>query len=187
MMITMPKPARPKMYPLERIAKVNMLFAILVNIAVWAVVLYYYVQLPNTIPTHYGLNGTPDAYGSKLIVLIEPVVLTLLVAYFTIAIRFRYTILSRYPYLVRLPAFVYGLESGRNAEVQGRLLNKVFTVYTIPMAMISILNALISWIIISEVGTPKDTALLLGSVFLVVAFMVAMIFLRYRSIYREFS
>lgn len=183
----MPKTTHAKRYPLEGTARALIVVAVLLTLTVWAMVGYYYQSLPGTIPTHYGLNGQPDAYGSKTVVLIEPVVLTLLVAGFMVALRFRYTLLFNYPWAVRLPAFVWGLMDGRNAERQGRLLNKVFTVYTIPMVMISMLNLLISYLIIFSTGNGRNAEAWLGSILAIVAVMAVIVFWRYRSIYMEFK
>ena len=120
----MAKNTQAKRFPLEGNAKILVTLAALVTLAVWLMVGYYYQQLPNTIPTHYGLNGQPDAYGSRLVVLIEPLILTALVAGSMLVLRFRYTLLFRYPYMIRLPAFVYQLESGTSAETKGRLLTR---------------------------------------------------------------
>jgi len=183
----MSKITSARRYPLEGTARVLIAIAILLNLAVWAMVGYYYQSLPQTIPTHFGLNGTPDAYGSRTVVLLEPTILTLLVAGFLVALRFRYTLLFNYPWAVRLPAFVYGLMDGRNAERQGRLLNKVFTVYTVPMVMVSMLNLLISYLIIFSTGSGRGAVPWLECILAIVAVMVAVIFLRYRAIYREFK
>ena len=52
--------------------------------------------------------------------------------------------------------------------------------------MISILNLLISYLIISTTGGGRDAALWVGTIIAFVVIMVAAIFLRYRAIYLEF-
>ena len=47
--------------------KLGLIVSGLLAITSWVIALYFWPQLPNTIPTHFGFNGLPDAWNQKLI------------------------------------------------------------------------------------------------------------------------
>lgn len=47
---------------------------ILATIALLIIPLVFYSDLPNEIPTHYGIKGLPDAWGSKASIWVLPVI-----------------------------------------------------------------------------------------------------------------
>jgi immunity protein, SdpI family len=49
--------------------------AIIIWLLPLAYLIYVYPTLPSTVPVHFGLNGTPDRYGSKTEFLIAPFIL----------------------------------------------------------------------------------------------------------------
>ena len=63
----------------------------------WLLTFYAIViaSLPDTIPIHFNLKGTPDGYGKKLNLLITPLVSTV--------IYIGMTIINRYPHLFNYP------------------------------------------------------------------------------------
>lgn len=64
--------------PLNAFAKALRIAAFLTLLAVWALVLWLYPKLPDTIPTHFDLKGNPDDYGSKQTIFTLPAVASLL-------------------------------------------------------------------------------------------------------------
>ena len=84
--------------------------------------IYYYSKLPEKIPTHFGLSGEPDSYGSKITIIILPLI-ALLTSY----------LLS---YLVKIPhKYNYPVKiNERNAFIQ----------YSIATRMMRTLNAFIT-------------------------------------------
>jgi len=64
--------------------------------------------LPETIPTHYGFSGTPDAFGSKYTYIILPLIGTVLF--------FLLTVLNRYPWIFNYPSAI----TSENAPVKYR-------------------------------------------------------------------
>lgn len=50
------------------------LFAFLGAILLIALPIYYYNQLPDTIPLHYGPNGEPDRFGDKIGIWTVPII-----------------------------------------------------------------------------------------------------------------
>ena len=67
------------------------ILAILALAALWLLLLYFYPKLPNTIPVHFDGAGKIDGYGSKILLLFEPIVASILF--------FGLTVLNRYPHL----------------------------------------------------------------------------------------
>jgi uncharacterized membrane protein len=64
--------------------KIGFAIAALLAIASWVIAIYYWGKLPSVIPTHFGVNGTPDAWSSKSIwyVFLIPSLQTVLLAAF---------------------------------------------------------------------------------------------------------
>jgi uncharacterized membrane protein len=61
----------------------------------WAIIAISYGSLPDTIPTHFGASGQPDAFGPKATILGLPALGT--------AIFGGMTLLNRYPHLFNYP------------------------------------------------------------------------------------
>jgi len=80
-------------------------YNLIVIVFMWVIGLYAYFTLPEIIPTHFGLKGSPDAYGSKFVFLILPALLSLAPAIILLIIKFRFTLINKYPYLINLPGF----------------------------------------------------------------------------------
>lgn len=91
----------------------------------WLTGLYAFTTLPDRIPTHFGLSGEPDAFGNRLTFLFLPVAFSLAPVIILLIVRFRFTLINRFPYLVNLPAFFSQL--GQLPEMrQTYWLNKYF-------------------------------------------------------------
>lgn len=92
----MDKPARPILnlpltrteIILDRLALAGVLLLIAILTATWP-------DLPARIPTHFGLSGEPNAWGSRNSVLFGPIL--------ALAIYVGLTILQRYPHLYNYP------------------------------------------------------------------------------------
>lgn len=57
---------RPRLsLPLAPVERMLEILAVIVLIALIALPVYFYGQLPDSLPKHYGLNGQPDAWGPK--------------------------------------------------------------------------------------------------------------------------
>ena len=67
------------------------ILAILALAALWLLLLYFYPKLPNTIPLHFDGAGKVNGYGSKNLLLFEPV--------FACILYTGLTVLNRYPHL----------------------------------------------------------------------------------------
>ena len=59
------------------------IFPLLTFIASWAVGIWFYLRMPETVAVHWGLSGQPDRYGSRLEgALAMPLILSLMFAIF---------------------------------------------------------------------------------------------------------
>lgn len=54
---------------------VYLLFPFVMMIIPWVYLAYIWNDLPQTIPTHFGINGLPDKFGEKAEIIIAPVIL----------------------------------------------------------------------------------------------------------------
>ncbi len=107
--------------------------------ACWLLVAAYYRALPAIIPTHFGMNGTPDGWGSKGSLIAIPVVCSVMYTMFTIITRFPHT----FNYPVRI--------TPENAERQyGNALTLMYWMRTMVIALFLYLQ----WIIV-EVARHK--------------------------------
>lgn len=95
-------PFTPLEIILDRFGLAGVLLQVAVLTATWA-------DLPARIPTHFGANGAPNAWGGKASVLIGPVV--------SLVIYIGMTVLARYPHLYNYPKRF----SADNAERMYRL------------------------------------------------------------------
>jgi uncharacterized membrane protein len=69
--------------------------AVLGVIAVIAITAWGWLSLPAIIPTHFGISGAPNAYGSKGSLLIVPIM--------SVSLYILLTFLSRFPHIYNYP------------------------------------------------------------------------------------
>jgi len=105
-------------------ARLFVMFMLALIVLIWMAGLTAYSTLPETIPTHFGLSGKADAVGSKSLFLFLPIVFSLAPAVILLVIRFRFTLINKYPYLLSLPAFFMIFELP--PERRGYWLNRYF-------------------------------------------------------------
>jgi uncharacterized membrane protein YhdT len=116
---------------------------------IWAVGLYAYFTLPERVPTHFGFSGKPDSFGTKSIFLLLPLAFSIAPLIFLVVIKYRFTLINRYPYLINLPAFfaIFELPSER----RGYWLNRYFE-------LVLVLGvALVVFLLVILLGTYKGT------------------------------
>ncbi len=95
--------------------------AILISIGV---PIYYYNQLPETIPIHYGLNGKPDGYGSKVNIFF--------LAGIGVVIYIGLKLLTRVPHIMNFPISI----TESNAEKQYRIITKMLRSLSMVIALL---------------------------------------------------
>ncbi len=116
--------------PFSKGAKLVLVAIAVVLCLMWAIGFYYNVTLPDRVPTHFGIGGKPDAYGSKGSLLILPLAFSLAPVIILLVVLFRFTLVNRFPFLVNLPAFYLNL--GKMAEEQrGLWVNRYFALVAV--------------------------------------------------------
>lgn len=82
--------------------------------SLWAIAIYHYSNLPDTIPTHYNFTGQPDRYGGKAALLVLPVIGSLLFA--------GMTVLGKRPHLFNYPRAITAANALQQYALATRLL-----------------------------------------------------------------
>lgn len=168
--------------PLSKTSKAIIIISMIILVATVITGIYYFFNLPNIVPTHYGLNGKVTTYGSKSVFFIPMFLLFGVVVLLLAILHFRYTLIEKYPYLINLPSFVYRLGAQKDKKLQSKVISRVFTVFSLSVLYVSVLNLIITTAIFTQ-----STSLLLPSVWVAVAVFVVTVILLYRNIYKEFS
>lgn len=116
---------RPKMkIELEPIDKIIEWLGVLGLVILIGLPLYYFDQLPSTIPRHFGADGEPDAFSGKGIIWTLPVIGFVMYA--------GLFLLNKNPHIFNYPQKI----TQENAK----------RLYTIGTRMIRTLNTLITWV-----------------------------------------
>ncbi len=111
--------------PFDRIGRAFVALIIVFMALIWLTGLYAFTTLPEQIPTHFGLSGKPDAFGNRPTFLLIPIAFSLAPVIILLIVRFRFTLINRFPYLVNLPAFFSQLGQLPEAR-RSYWLNKYF-------------------------------------------------------------
>ncbi len=91
--------------PLGTLGRLFLLLMLILLGLIWLAGIYAYTTLPDKTPTHFDISGKPDAFGTRQTFLLLPVVFSLAPLIILLLVRFRFTLVNKYPYLVNLPAF----------------------------------------------------------------------------------
>ncbi|RLG03518.1 MAG: hypothetical protein DRN61_04675 [Thaumarchaeota archaeon] len=113
--------------PLTRRGRALVAFTALGLAFMWAAALHAYLALPEEalVPTHFGPGGEPTSWGSKDALLWLALALSAAPLVILAAVKFRFTLLERAPYLLSLPAFLTRLHE-LSFEERGRWVNMYF-------------------------------------------------------------
>ena len=107
--------ARPKIkIQLTTTDKIIEVVGLLVLIGFWFFTLFYYKQLPDIIPTHFGAEGKPDGFGEKYTILFLPIVGSL--------IYIALTILARFPHKMNYTAMITEANAAKLYTTMTRML-----------------------------------------------------------------
>lgn len=156
---------RPHIRPPRSTAEVIFSTVALVGfLALVAVTAYWWSSLPATIPTHFGIDGQPNAYGSKYTMLLLPGILLFMLVSFGV--------LARYPWVFNYPVTITQENAIRQYR-RGRLL------LTVINAVIAVIFVTIQWQTIEVArGAASSLGALFSStsvIFFVIVFPLAMI------------
>jgi uncharacterized membrane protein len=83
-------------------------------IAMWVFTIYSFIEMPETIPTHYNLKGEVDDYGSKMTILILPFITSILFV--------ALTWLNKYPHIFNYPTEITEVNAERQYTMATRML-----------------------------------------------------------------
>ena len=100
------------------------------------VLLVYWRQMPAEIPTHYGISGNPDGWGSKTSVLALPII--------SLCLFLLLTFLSRFPRFMNVPWKITEQNAQQQYELMVSLLNWVKTIIVWMFGFITWKTCLIS-------------------------------------------
>ncbi len=116
---------KPKLkIPLTTTDEILEIMGIFIVLGMWILTLWNYTDLPETIPTHYGLGGKADAFGNKQNIFILPIIAPILYILLTI--------LSKSPH-----TFNYFVEiTEENAEYQYAISTRMIRILKISIVCI---------------------------------------------------
>ena len=105
---------RPRIRPPRSTAeRVFLALAVIALLGLLAVTAYWWPALPAIIPTHFGIDGRPNAYGSKNTFFFLPALLLVMTVSFAL--------LSRYPWIFNYPVVITQQNAARQYQ-RGRQL-----------------------------------------------------------------
>lgn len=153
-----------KRYGLEESAKMLIAVGLIFNLFSWLVAAHYV------------------GAGYKLTLFIVPFTFTCVSILILIAIRYRYVLFEKYPYLVNLPSIFYRIGEGKNGKnKQSIAFSMIFTVHTLVLAVMGLMSLLLTFSISSR--SPSFLILYLAAV----AILIVAVLLQYRRIYLKLS
>ena len=159
-----------KKYGLEVGAKILVVIGLLLILFSWFVAAYY-----------FGLAG------GKITLFIVPFIFTCVSALLLLAIRYRYTLFLKYPYLMNLPSIFYHIGEQKDGEKkQSMAFSMIFTVHALILAVVGFMGLLLTFSIGSDIHN-KTVSPSLYLYLITVAVLIAAVFLQYRRIYLRFS
>ncbi len=172
--------------PLSKSAKLLSLLTIFGIVLLWAIGIYAYVNLPNVIPTHFAANGKPNAYGSKNVFLILPACFSIAPVILLINVKFRYTLIKKYPYLLNLPAFFANLNK-LPKEKQGEFVNMYFElILIIALILTYLFVGLEYWIYIGTIRKELGGGFV-AVIIISIVLLIAVIFAALRRMSKKFE
>lgn len=159
---------RLKRYKIEGIARILIATGFLLMTLSWVVGVYY-----------FGITG-------KAALFIGPLIFTCVLILLLLAIRYRYALFEKYPYLINLPSIFYHIGDGKKgAENQSKAFSMIFTVHALVVAFMGLLSLVLTISIgLSIKGSSAPT--FLYSYMAIIAILIVSVLFQYRRIYIRF-
>ncbi len=159
---------RPKTKPpLKSIDYLLEILAITCVVFICVQCLYYYNNLPETIPLHFDITGKVDGYGTKNLLFISPIIAS--------ALYLGLNVLNRFPWVFNYPVLI----NENNAIIQYRIASRTFRI--IIFAMIFLQNCIVS----DTYQATKNSNFLFGSwimVIMVIGVFLPVVFMIFKSL-----
>ncbi len=111
--------------PFSRKGKTYVALTLVLLLLLWIIALRAYTLLPASIPQHFTFTGHPTSYGGKEMIWIITAAFSSIPMLFLAIIRWRFTLIERFPYFLSLPAFFIDLRK-LPSEEQAMWLNRYF-------------------------------------------------------------
>jgi hypothetical protein len=158
-----------KRYGLEDAAKALIIIGLLLNLLAWLIAAYY-----------FGLSG------GKVALFIVPFIFTCVSVLLLLVINYRYTLFEKYPYLINLPSLFYHLGEKNDTSKQSIAFSMIFTVHALILAAVGLMSILLT-VSIGYSEQSNTVSPFLYSYLVVIAILIAAVFLQYRRIYLRLS
>ncbi|MCL4436218.1 MAG: DUF1648 domain-containing protein [Thaumarchaeota archaeon] len=172
-------PLSPSM-PLSGKGKALLILNLVGLAFIWATGLYAYMSLKGVIPTHFGLSGRPDGYGSSDVFLIVMPLISIAPLIIMLTARYRFTLINKYPYLINLPAF-YAYIMGVPFERRAYWVNRYFEVLlAIGTFLTFYLNLLLLGIYLGTIQEALPRWFMLITLLMTPTLVVVMVYYFYR-------
>ncbi len=153
-----------KRYGLEVAAKTLIGIGLLLLLFSWVAGVYY-----------FGTVG-------KNTLFIVPLVFTAVSAILLLVIRYRYTLLEKYPYLMNLPSFFHRI---KGKDDQSIAFSMIFTVHALVQAFVGLLSLLLTIAIGNSIKASTASPFIYVYIAMALILVVAVLLL-YRRIYNKF-
>ncbi len=158
-----------KRYGLEGAAKALIAIGLLLTILSWIAGFYY-----------FGIVG-------KTVLFIVPFTFTCILAILLLAIRYRYTLFEKYPYLMNLPSIFYRIGAGKKGpDNQSKAFSMIFTVHALVIAFLGLLSLVLAISIGSGIKGSQASPFLYAYL-AIIAILVVSVLVQYRRIYIRFA
>lgn len=139
--------ARPKIkISLNHIDKLLETVGIILLVIIWTLNVFNYFKSPDVVPIHFNLSGQPDDYGSKVILLMIPIIPTV--------IYLGLTKLNKYPHIYNYITTITAENAKRHYTIATRMIRilkvsiaLIFTIDILSTLLITlgIFNGLGAW------------------------------------------
>jgi len=161
----------------------NVVLVLVLTLIPWA----FLSRMPAVVPTHWGLSGKVNAYGSSLAtVLTLSAIMPLANVIILIIYGFRWPLIERHPYLINLPAIAMVLGSERIDEgVRRKLIERIFQVSLVIGLAIGLYLLTLELGILYSMITASPTPWVIWVSIAGVPVLVAPPWIIYRKIYKE--
>jgi len=150
--------------------------------------IYFNISINGLIPTHFDLTGKPTTYSKPTLLywMMIPLIHLSILVLFTIIYYYRWTLISKYPYLINIPAFM--MMNGRVDKSKKKYyVDKIYSILSFIGIYIGVLMVFIE----TAMGYPfiieyYGTIFTLGMIVFTIIPIIGIIWY-YRRIYTEYK
>jgi len=182
--VTMAGSIQIKKQPFERHATVMFYLILSELISIWIVTIAATYMLNGLVPTHFNLNGLPDAYGPSSNFLIIGITFSIAPIIVMLIVFFRFELVNKYPYLINMPAFYSNIRDIKPSR-RSYWVNKYFEIMlAVGVYITGILLILAMGIYLGTKTGQLNSLIIFGPIALIIVVVVGLLF-ALRNIYRR--